>query len=91
MIFYVSFIFFSPVGAAVVLRVPAQRQPPLPEHHHLRRHPRHRPQLVPQPALHAGDPGGLPAPDQCPQCRAQVHGATAGAALRGLQAHLRGR
>lgn len=59
----------SPAGAAVVLRLPAQRQPPVAEHHHLWRHPGHRPQLVPQPGLHAHHAGGVPAADQRPQRR----------------------
>lgn len=81
----------SPAGAAVVLRLPAQRQPPVAEHHRLRRHPGHRPQLVPQPGLHAHHAGGVPAADQRPQRRAQVHGAAAGAPLCCLSAHPGGR
>lgn len=81
----------SPVGASVVLRVPAQRQPPVAQHHHLQRHTRHRPQLVPQPGLHAHYSGSVPATDQRPQRRPQVHGAAAGAPLWCPQAHPGGR
>lgn len=78
------FAFTSTVGATVLLHVPAKRQPSLPQHHHLWGHSWDGQELVPQPGLHAWDPGGLPATNQHSECGTQVHGASAGASFCGL-------
>ncbi|KAL0171042.1 hypothetical protein M9458_031353, partial [Cirrhinus mrigala] len=69
-------------GAAVVLRVHAVRQPPVSQHAGVRRHPRHRPQLVSQSGVYAGDAGAVSAADRRVERRTPAHGAAAGRPVR---------